>query len=231
MNSYKSLKEEAWEANQALAKSGLVFGTFGNVSAADRAKGVFAIKPSGLAYTDMKQQDMVVVDFNGAVVDSKLIPSTDAPTHLVLYQNIPVIDGITHTHSTYATAWAQAMKPIPVLGTTHADFLPLEVPCTKMLSDEQIRGDYEIETGRQIVNLLRNLSTEDVTMVLAAGHGPFTWGATALDSVKHSQILESIAKIAALTLQINPEVSYLKNTLINKHFQRKHGTDAYYGQK
>ncbi len=230
MDGYKTLREEAWEANQALASSNLVTGTFGNVSALDRKQGLFAIKPSGVPYKDMRPEDITVMDLEGNRVFGKLNPSSDAPTHMILYQHFQEIGGITHTHSSYATSWAQALKPIPILGTTHADYLPRDVPCTPVLSDEQIQGDYEIETGRQIVKTFTDLSPAEIPMVLVGAHGPFTWGAAALDSVDNSRILEMIARMALQTLQIRPDQAPLKKTLIDKHFLRKHGTNAYYGQ-
>jgi L-ribulose-5-phosphate 4-epimerase len=204
---------------------------FGNVSGIDREEGLVAIKPSGVPYHDLKVDDIVVVDLDNRVVEGRLRPSSDTKTHTYLYRSFPEIGGIVHTHSTYAVAWAQALKPIPVLGTTHADFLPTEVPCTELMSDEMIQGDYEEETGKQIVDAFRNRSFRDIPMVLVGGHGPFTWGETPEKALHHSQILEELAKMAFLTLQINPDVAHLKQTLIDKHYLRKHGPNAYYGQK
>lgn len=229
MSEYQSLKEEAWEANLELPKQAVVIYTFGNVSAADQARGVFAIKPSGVAYSDMTAEDMVIVDFEGTVVEGNLNPSSDTNTHAVLYQNFHV-GGIVHTHSTYATAWAQAQKPIPILGTTHADHLPVDIPCTAIMSDEAIQGDYEIATGYQILDVFKEMHYEEVPMVLVAGHGPFAWGKTAAKAVYNAVILEELAKMAFVSLQINPEVSRLKAALVNKHYERKHGSGAYYGQ-
>jgi len=231
MIKYKKLKEEAYQANMELFKQGLVVYTFGNVSAIDRAKGVFAIKPSGISYEKLKANDMVIVDLENNVVEGKLKPSSDTKTHSVLYRNFSDIGGIAHTHSVYATAWAQAVKPIPILGTTHADLLPQEVPCTKVMSDEQIQGDYEEATGNQIIEVFKNISCENVKMVLVACHGPFTWGDTAEEAVYNSVMLEELAKMAFLTLQINPEITPLKKALTQKHYNRKHGKDSYYGQK
>jgi len=231
MNSYVSLRETAWQCNIELFKRGVILYTFGNVSAFDRSKGIFAIKPSGVPYEDLKPEDMVVVDLDNRIVDGALHPSSDTKTHTVLYKNFPEIGGISHTHSTYAVAWAQAMKPIPILGTTHADHLCEDIPCTLLMSDEMIQGDYEEQTGYQIVNTFKTRSYKDVEMVLVAGHGPFTWGETPEKAVYNSVILEELAKIAALTFQIEPETPKLKSSLIEKHYLRKHGKNAYYGQK
>jgi L-ribulose-5-phosphate 4-epimerase len=230
MKEYRALKEEAWEANQDLNKLGLVLFTFGNVSALDKERGLVAIKPSGVPYESLAAADMVVLDLEGRVIDGRLKPSSDTPTHLVLYRHFPDIRGIAHTHSTFATAWAQAVRPIPVLGTTHADFLPCEVPCTAVMADEEIKSDYETQTGLKIVEAFQKHSYWEVPMVLVANHGPFTWGESAAKAVYHSAILEEIAKTAYLTLQIEPGRMPLKQELIAKHFRRKHGKDAYYGQ-
>ena len=230
MSPYKQLKETAWEANIALFKSGLVLGTFGNISALDRNLGVFAIKPSGVLYQNLRPKDMVVVDLENSVVEGNLCPSSDTKTHRVLYQNFPEIGGICHTHSTYAVAWAQAVKSIPIFGTTHADHLTADIPCTNMMTVDQIKGNYEEETGNQIVQTFRKLSYTEIEMVLVARHGPFTWGRTSEKALHNSIILEEIAKMAFLTLQINPTISKLEEMLIAKHYQRKHGKNAYYGQ-
>lgn len=230
MNNYKALKENAWEVNMELHRSGLVIQTFGNVSALDRDLGAFAIKPSGVSYLDLTPKDMVIVDLENNVVEGNLRPSSDTKTHTVLYRNFPEIGGVCHSHSTYAVAWAQAKKSIPIFGTTHADFLATDIPCTEIMSDDMIKGDYEEETGNQIIQSFRNLSYKEIEMVLVACHGPFTWGRTPEKAVHNSVILEKLAKIAFLTLQINPSIPRLKEALINKHYQRKHGRDAYYGQ-
>lgn len=230
MNTYKALKENAWKANMELHRSGLVIQTFGNASALDRNLGVFAIKPSGVSYQDLIPKDMVVVDLENNVVEGSLRPSSDTKTHTVLYRNFPEIGGVCHSHSTYAVAWAQAMKSIPIFGTTHADYLTTDIPCTEVMSDNMIKGDYEEETGNQIIQTFRNLSYKEIEMVLVACHGPFTWGRTPEKAVRNGVILEKLAKIAFLTLQINPSIPRLKEALINKHYQRKHGRDAYYGQ-
>jgi L-ribulose-5-phosphate 4-epimerase len=230
MSAYKNIKIKAFECNMELPKRGLVFYTFGNVSCFDREMGVFAIKPSGVPYTDLKPDDMVVVDLEDNIVEGNFKPSSDTKTHAVLYKHFPKIGGIVHTHSTYAVAWAQAMLPIPILGTTHADHLATDIPCTEVMSDRAIEGDYENETGELIVETFKELSYEDIPMVLVACHGPFTWGATPEKAVYHSAVLEELAKMAYLTTHINTGVPRLKETLIRKHYNRKHGVDAYYGQ-
>jgi L-ribulose-5-phosphate 4-epimerase len=229
---YKELKRQAFEANMALPKLGLVAFTFGNVSAIDRKRGVFAIKPSGVPYDDLKVEDLVVVDMKGKAVEGKLAPSSDTPTHWVLYRDFPEIGGIVHTHSACAVAWAQAQRPIPILGTTHADHLPVDVPCTDLMTDKMIQGDYEIETGNQITGHFkrRGLKPVEVPMVLIAGHGPFAWGKDASKAVYNAKMLEELASMALMTLQLNPKIGRLKQALIDKHYQRKHGKNAYYGQ-
>jgi L-ribulose-5-phosphate 4-epimerase len=231
MSSLKELKERVWRCNKDLPQLGLVIRAFGNVSGIDREKGLVAIKPSGVMYDDLTVDNIVVVDLEDKIVEGKLRPSSDAKTHTYLYRAFPEIGGIVHTHSTYAVAWAQAMKPIPILGTTHADLLATDVPCTDLMSDEMIQGDYEKETGKQIVNAFAARSYKELPMVLVAGHGPFTWGDSPEKALYHSQMLEELAKMAALTLQINPSTPRLKKTLVDKHFKRKHGPDSYYGQE
>ena len=233
MSKYDALKEKAYACNMQLPRLGLVLFTFGNASVADRKNGVFAIKPSGVDYEKLQPSDIVIVDFNNQVVEGELRPSSDTKTHAVLYQKWERVGGIVHTHSTYATAWAQAQSDIPIMGTTHADHLATDVPCAPVMSDKMIEGDYEYETGFQILNALeeRGLSYEEVEMVLVANHAPFTWGKTGEKAVYNSAVLEEIAKMAYLALSINPNAPKLKHTLIQKHYQRKHGTDAYYGQK
>jgi L-ribulose-5-phosphate 4-epimerase len=231
MSEYDELKKLSYEANMELPGRGVVIYSFGNVSAIDRDKGVFAIKPSGVPYNELKPDDMVIVDMENNVVQGRLRPSSDTKTHTVLYRNFPEIGGVCHTHSTYAVAWAQAVKSIPVFGTTHADHLAREIPCTDVMSDKMIERDYEEETGNQIVQMFNNLSYEEIQMVLVACHGPFTWGKTAEEAVYNSVILEELAKMALFTLNINPKTPELKRTLIDKHFLRKHGENAYYGQQ
>lgn len=228
---YAELRRLAYEANLTLPASGLVKYAFGNASAMDRGRGVFAIKPSGVPYAALRPADMVVVDLDGRVVDGRFSPSSDTATHAVLYRSFPTTGGIVHTHSTYATAWAQAGRPIPLLGTTHADHLDRDVPCTRPMSPKAIRGDYERETGNAIVKAFRSNSPETVPMALVHGHGPFTWGATAEKAVYHAVILEELAKMAFLTLGINPAAPRLNRTLVDRHFNRKHGKNATYGQK
>jgi L-ribulose-5-phosphate 4-epimerase len=232
MSKYQSLKEECFQANMELPKLGLVLFTFGNVSAVDRQNGVFAIKPSGVPYESLKADDIVIMDFEAQVVEGNLRPSSDTKTHALLYKTWENIGGITHTHSTYAVAWAQAGMDIPIFGTTHADHTHQDIPCAQALSDDMIKGDYERETGNQIIDLFksRKLSYQEMEMVLLQNHGPFTWGKDAAKSVYNAAVLEEIAKMAQLTLSINPNTARLKESLINKHYQRKHGKDAYYGQ-
>lgn len=231
MRSLKELKERVWRCNKELPQLGLVIRAFGNVSGIDRKEGLVAIKPSGVMYDDLSVDDIVIVDLDDKIVEGNLRPSSDTKTHTYLYRAFPEIGGIVHTHSTYAVAWAQAMKPIPIMGTTHADLIATDVPCTELMSDEMIRGDYEKETGKQIVNAFAARSYRDIPMVLVAGHGPFTWGETPEKALYHSQMLEELATMALLTLQIDPATPRLKKTLIDKHFKRKHGPDSYYGQE
>lgn len=232
MSQYKLLREECYEANMQLNKLGLVLFTFGNVSALDKDKAVFGIKPSGVPYEVLKPEDIVIMDYDAKVVDGKMRPSSDTKTHAQIYKNWEGIGGITHTHSTYAVAWAQAGINIPIFGTTHADHTHQDIPCAAVLTDEMIKGDYEYETGNQIFNCFKekNLSYKEVEMVLLQNHGPFTWGKSAEKSVYNAAVLEEIAKMATLTLQINPNTLRIKDTLIMKHFERKHGKNAYYGQ-
>ena len=232
MSRYKSLKEEAYLANMEIPAHGLAIHTFGNASACDRDAGVFAIKPSGVPYPSLKPEDMVIVDLDGNKVEGDLNPSSDTNTHALLYRSFPSIGGIAHTHSTYAVAWAQAKRDIPIYGTTHADHLPGDVPCTAVMSDSMIKGDYEVETGNQILQEFerRGLRPEECEMVLVACHGPFTWGGNAAKAVYNSVVLEELAKMALLTEQLAPGLPRLNDALINKHYQRKHGANAYYGQ-
>lgn len=232
MSKYQHIKEQAYVANMQLPKLNLVVFTFGNVSAADRSEGVFAIKPSGVPYEDLSADKMVIVDFDGKTVEGSLRPSSDTKTHAVLYKNCEGIGGVCHTHSTYATAWAQSHRDIPIYGTTHADHNTVDIPCAPPMSDEMIQGDYEYQTGFQILNCLRErgLSYSDIEMILIGNHAPFTWGKNADKAVYNSAVLESVAQMALLTEQINPQVGRLKDALIKKHFERKHGPDSYYGQ-
>lgn len=230
MSLLKELRERVWRCNMDLYNKNLVVHTFGNVSGIDRERGIMAIKPSGVPYTDLRSDDIVIVDMENNIVDSKLKPSSDTKTHLVLYKAFSNIGGVAHTHSPNATAWAQAKRTIPCYGTTHADHVQGEIPCTDDLSDEQIKNDYERETGYQIVKRFSNISPDEVGMVLVAGHGPFTWGKTPEEAVNNTIMLEEIAKISQMTLNINPNTETLKQTLIDKHYLRKHGKDSYYGQ-
>ncbi|WP_291913973.1 L-ribulose-5-phosphate 4-epimerase [Chitinophaga sp. CB10] len=232
MLAYQALREEAYAANMQLPALGLVIFTFGNVSAADRSKGVFAIKPSGVPYAELSPEKMVIVDFDGKTVDGSLRPSSDTLTHAVLYKHWEGINGIVHTHSTYATAWAQSQRDIPLYGTTHADHNTVDIPCAPPMSDEMIAGDYEYQTGFQIMEALqqRGLTYQDVEMILVGNHAPFTWGKTAAKAVYNSAVLESIAQMAQLTESINGNAPRLKDALIRKHFERKHGPNSYYGQ-
>ncbi|HEX8658849.1 MAG TPA: L-ribulose-5-phosphate 4-epimerase [Hymenobacter sp.] len=232
MNPYQTLREQVYEANQELPRRGLVLYTFGNVSGIDRAAGVVAIKPSGVPYEQLKPADMVLVDLDNRVVDGPLRPSSDTKTHLLLYREFAEIGGICHTHSTHAVAWAQAQRALPVLGTTHADHLTAAVPCTAPMSEALIRGDYEHGTGQQILDVFRNqnLSPAEVEMVLVASHGPFTWGRDAAKAVYNAAVLEELARMAWLTLQLNPAPPPLPPALVEKHYWRKHGKNSYYGQ-
>ena len=231
MSAYEEIKQAAWRTNQEPHRSGLAPRTFGNVSALDRARGVFAIKPSGIAYDAMCVEDIVVVDLQGVIVDGIRRPSSDTRTHAVLYRAFPHIAGVAHCHSPYAVAWAQAATPIPLLGTTHADLTAHDIPCTDELTDAMIQGNYEEETGHLIVRRFAHLSPDDVPMVLVANHGPFTWGETPDAAVENSILLEEVARLAFWTLQIRPGTPPLRETLRRKHYERKHGDHAYYGQK
>jgi len=232
MGKYDHIKEEAYRANMQLPTLKLVLFTFGNVSAADRNLGVFAIKPSGVPYEDLSADKMVIIDFDGKTVEGKLRPSSDTLTHAVLYKHWEKINGIVHTHSTYATAWAQSLRDIPIYGTTHADHTTADIPCAPPMSDEMIGGNYEYETGFQIINALKekNLSYEEVEMLLVGNHAPFTWGKTAAKAVYNSAVLEEVAKMAYITEAVKADALRLKEALIKKHFERKHGPDSYYGQ-
>jgi len=232
MSKYTAIQEEAYAANMQLPQLGLVLFTFGNVSAADHSLGVFAIKPSGVAYEELSPDKMVIVDFDGITVEGSLRPSSDTKTHAVLYKHWSKIGGVVHTHSTYATAWAQAQRDIPIFGTTHADYNTVDIPCAPPMSDEMIKGNYEHETGFQILNCFadKKLNYEEVEMVLVGNHAPFTWGKNAAKAVHNSAVLEFIAKTSLLTEQINPTAPRLKDALKQKHYERKHGPDSYYGQ-
>ena len=226
----EKLKQDVLQANLDLVKHGLIIFTWGNVSAIDREKGLVVIKPSGVSYDNMKAEDMVVLDLEGKVVEGQLKPSTDAATHLVLYQSFPNIGGVAHTHSTFATAWSQAGKDIPNIGTTHADYFKDDIPCTRSMTPVEITGDYEWETGKVIVECFAEINPDYTPGVLVNNHGPFTWGTNALNAVHNAVVLEQIAKMAFISHLINPELN-MNEDLIKKHFYRKHGSGAYYGQK
>ena len=233
MNSkYAQIKQSAYEANMELPKLGLVIFTFGNVSAADQELGAFAIKPSGVPYEELTSEKMVVVDFDGNTIEGELRPSSDTKTHAVLYKHWNKIGGIVHTHSMYATAWAQSQRDIPIYGTTHADHNTVDIPCAPPMDDRMIQGDYEYQTGFQIINCLqeKGFSYEEVEMILVGNHAPFTWGKTAAKAVYNSSVLEAISHMAYLTEQIKYNPPRLKDALIQKHYERKHGPDSYYGQ-
>lgn len=233
MNSiFKDLKQECYEANMQLNELNLVVYTFGNVSAVDRAKGVFAIKPSGVPYENLKPENIVIVDFDNNIIEGEMRPSSDTKTHAFLYKNWINIGGIAHTHATYSVAWAQSLRDIPIFGTTHADHLTSDIPCASPMADSLIEGNYEHNTGIQILDCFneKNLSYEEVEMILIGNHGPFTWGKSAAKAVYNSKVLEVVAEMAYLTLQINPNAPRLKDSLIKKHYNRKHGKDSYYGQ-
>ncbi len=248
MDKYKKIKEEAYLANLEIPKQGLAIYTWGNVSAFDDKLGVFAIKPSGVSYDKLKVDDMVVIDLNGEKVEGKLNPSSDTQTHLQLYKHFKGINGICHTHSPYATAWAQAMKSIPLLGTTHADHLANPIICTKPLSKEEVENGYEKNTGilifktfedpssaQEILNIgpypSSSINAKENPMVLVGGHGPFTWGKDAMASVYNARVLEEVAKMAMWVNNLTPNFKQLPSHITNKHYERKHGKNAYYGQK
>ncbi len=226
----KTLREEVLEANLELVRRGLVLYTFGNVSGIDRKESLVAIKPSGVPYEKLTPEQIVISDLNGKIVDGKLRPSSDLPTHLELYRQFPDIGGVAHTHSEFATAWAQAAKPIPCFGTTHADYFHGPVPVTEELDASAIAGDYELETGKAVCRTFSKNDPNAVPAVLVAGHAPFCWGKTAADAAHNAVILEYVARMAYHTLAINAESQPLSRDLHDKHFLRKHGRNAYYGQ-
>ena len=226
----EALKEKVFRANLDLVKYGLVIFTWGNVSAIDRENNLVVIKPSGVSYETMVAADMVVVDLDGNIVEGGLRPSSDMPTHLMLYKAFSEIGGIVHTHSTYATAWAQAGRDIPNIGTTHADYFHDAIPCTAEMSRAEVEGNYEKETGRVIVRCFKEIDPVHTPGVLVRNHGPFAWGRDAADAVHNAVVLEQVAKMAYLSYQINPALT-MNPLLVEKHFNRKHGPNAYYGQK
>ena len=225
----EQLKKEVCDANLALVRHGLVILTWGNVSAIDRETGLVVIKPSGVSYDDMRPEDMVVVDLDGNIVDGTLRPSSDTPTHLEIYKAFAEVGAVVHTHSTYATAWAQACRSIPNIGTTHADHFHLDIPCTNEMSKVQIERSYEAETGVSIVEAFEGKEPMHTPAVLVAHHGPFTWGKNAAAAVQNSVVLEQVAKMASISVALNPQIEMNQN-LIEKHYNRKHGANAYYGQ-
>ncbi|HEX7509157.1 MAG TPA: L-ribulose-5-phosphate 4-epimerase AraD [Polyangia bacterium] len=230
MSKYDALREEACTANLEIAKLKLAILTWGNASAFDPAAGVFAIKPSGLEYSELGPESMVVVDLDGKVVAGTLRPSSDTKTHLVLYRSFEGIRGVCHSHSPHAVAWAQAGRAIPCLGTTHADQTAGEIPCTGMISAQALEKDYELGTGELIVETFKNKKPLEIPMVIVAGHGPFTWGKSAMNAVHYAAALEEVARMAILTYYVNPSACPLPEHVMRKHYERKHGAGAYYGQ-
>jgi len=224
------LRERVWQANFDLVKYGLVILTFGNVSGIDRKKGILAIKPSGVTYSKMSPTDLVLVDLDGRVVEGKLKPSSDTPTHIALYRAFPAIGGVSHAHSEYATAFAQAGCEIPCLGTTHADHFNGPVPVTRFLTEREVREGYEAHTGKVIAERFAGLDPLETPAVLVAGHGPFSWGAGPAEAVRNNLVLEKIAKMAILTRLVNPAAPVLPGYVLAKHYRRKHGPEATYGQ-
>ena len=229
----EELKKKVYEANMELPRYGLVTFTWGNVSGIDREKGLFVIKPSGVDYDKMTWEDMVVMDLEGNKVEGKFKPSSDTPTHLELYKAFPEIGGIVHTHSSYATSWAQAGRSIPCYGTTHADYIYGEVPCVRCLTKEEIEEAYETNTGHLIVNEFKRMNKDPMAVpaVLCKNHGPFAWGKNADKAVYNGTVLEEICKMAFNTLALNPAAKNLPDYIVDKHYLRKHGPNAYYGQK
>ncbi|MDD3319974.1 MAG: L-ribulose-5-phosphate 4-epimerase [Paludibacter sp.] len=225
----ETLKKEVFQANLDLVKHGLVIFTWGNVSAIDRASGLVVIKPSGISYDEMKAEDMVVIDLDGKIIEGKLKPSSDTATHLIIYKAFPNIGGIVHTHSTYATAWAQAGCDIPNIGTTHADYFSDAIPCTRDMTQAEVEGEYELETGNVIVDCFNGKNPDFIPGVLVKNHGPFSWGKNAHDAVHNAVVMEQVGKMAYIAYGINPNLTMNKH-LITKHFYRKHGPGAYYGQ-
>jgi L-ribulose-5-phosphate 4-epimerase len=228
----EELKKDVLAANLSLPKYGLITFTWGNVSGIDRDKGLFVIKPSGVEYDNMTADDLVVVDLEGNVVEGKYKPSSDTPTHLALYKAFPRLGGVVHTHSTWATSWAQAGRPIPALGTTHADYFFGEIPCTRKMTADEIQGNYEEETGNVIIETFKESSLDPVQVpaVLVFSHGPFAWGKDAHEAVHNAVVLEEVAKMSYRSLNLTPGQNRMQKELLDKHFLRKHGANAYYGQ-
>lgn len=228
----EKLKEQVWKANLQLPAHGLVVFTWGNVSGIDRESGLFVIKPSGVEYDQLRPEDMVVMDLNGNKVEGELNPSSDTPTHLELYRNFPTIGGVVHTHSRWATIWAQSGRSIPAYGTTHGDYFYGPIPCTRAMTPEEIGGEYELETGKVIVETFQDKKPEDIPAVLVKSHGPFTWGKDCFEAVHNSVVLEELAMMAWHTENIyGVQMQPMQQELLDKHFLRKHGANAYYGQK
>jgi len=223
------LKEQVFKANLDVVEHGLVLFTWGNVSGIDREQGLIAIKPSGLSYSNMRAEDMVVVDLEGKVVEGNLKPSSDTPTHIKLYKAFSDIGGVAHTHSSYATAWAQAGSAIPIIGTTHADYFASDIPCTADMTQQEVEGEYEMETGSVIIKAFENIKPLEIPGVLVKNHGPFTWGKDADNAVYNSIVLEEVAKLAHIAYSVNPNLT-MNPHLVTKHYERKHGKKAYYGQ-
>ena len=227
---WQALKQQVLHANLELPRLGLVSFTWGNVSARDAASGAIVIKPSGLPYETMGADDMVVVDPDGRVLEGTRKPSSDLATHLELYRAFPALGGVVHTHSNWATVWAQACREIPALGTTHADYFTQDIPCTRMMTQAEVEGAYELETGNVIVERFNGLNPDQIPGVLVNNHGPFSWGKDANDAVHNAVVMEEVAKMTFRSLQLNPETT-MDQSLLDKHFLRKHGKNAYYGQK
>ena len=225
----ENLKEQVFQANLDLVKHGLVIFTWGNVSAIDREKGLVVIKPSGVSYEKMKAEDLVVVNLEGEIVEGNYKPSSDTATHLVLYRKFENIGGVVHTHSEWATSWAQAGLGIPAIGTTHADYFYGEIPCTRKMTKAEIEGQYEKETGNVIVERFKGLNPDQIPGVLVNNHAPFSWGKNAVDAVHNAVVMEEVAKMTFRSLQLNQNIT-MDQALLDKHFLRKHGKDAYYGQ-
>lgn len=228
---YEKLKKEVYDSNIELHKQNLIFCSWGNVSGIDRKERIVVIKPSGVSYDDLTVEKMVAVDIDGNKIEGELNPSTDTPTHLELYRDFETIGGVCHTHSPYATMWAQACTEIPCYGTTGADYFYGPVPVTRQMTDKEIERNYELNTGRVITRCIGGMDPLEMPAVLVANHGPFTWGKTAAESVEAAVVLEQIAKMALGTIMINPKQSPISNALLKKHYFRKHGEGAYYGQK
>jgi len=227
----QQLKQQVLDANLDLPRYGLVTFTWGNVSAIDRARGLVAIKPSGVSYDALKAGDIVIVDLQGDVVEGTLRPSSDTATHLALYRRYPSLGGVVHTHSTHATAWAQAGLAIPALGTTHADYFLGDIPCTRALTEQEVQGEYELNTGRVIIETLKEGEPLHTPGVVVYQHGPFAWGKDAHDAVHNAVVMEEVARMAWIARGINPGLKPIDGYLMDKHFMRKHGSHAYYGQK